>query len=161
AQWLREEGPLPWPRAQPLFIQICKALHAAHHQGILHRDIKPENCFIVRRGTRDTVKVLDFGLATALDGNEVAEGIDPALGGLVGTIEYMPPEQLRGEPITIRSDLYSVGILMYEVLSGYVPFSGDDYGAVVEQHLHAKPIPLQQLVPEAHVPEAVEAIILR
>lgn len=161
AQVLREEGPLPWARAQPIFVQICKALHAAHHQGILHRDIKPENCFVVRRGTRDVVKVLDFGLATELDRDEVTEGVHPELGGLVGTVEYMSPEQIRGEPLTVRSDLYAVGILMYEVLSGYVPFSGDHHELVMEQHLCARPIALHTLAPEANISAEVEAIVLQ
>jgi len=159
AQILREEGPVPWPRAQPILIQISRALQAAHQKGILHRDVKPENCFLVRRGQQELVKVLDFGLATGLDEREHEPVDDP--GPRLGTAEYMSPEQIMGDPLDARSDVYSMGILMYEVLSGYVPFSGDHYSVIWDQHLEARAISLQKLVPEANIPAEVEAIIYK
>jgi serine/threonine-protein kinase len=162
SETLDREGALPWARAKPIVLQVCRALHAAHEKGILHRDIKPENCFRIKRGAnRDFIKVLDFGLAKVVTDDPGMETSLTAVGGVIGTPEYMSPERVRGEKLDERSDVYAVGILLYEVCTGCVPFSGDHYTLVLDQQLHALPVPPRQVAPHAGISPELEAVILR
>ena len=111
---LRNFMPMPWPSAVPVVLQILEALDYAHRRGVLHRDIKPENIVIDREGT---VKVMDFGIAHALGAARLTrERV------VIGTLEYMPPERILNRDMDQRSDLYSVGVLLFEMLCGRLPF---------------------------------------
>ncbi|MBZ0236209.1 MAG: protein kinase, partial [Deltaproteobacteria bacterium] len=131
------DGPLPFARAAPLLVQILGALAEAHELGIVHRDLKPENIIITRTtGGRDFAKVLDFGLAKVIE-----PGRDPDLsdhGQIVGTPYFMAPEQIRGEDIDARTDLYALGALMYRVLTGEYPHVAKSAVGVLTKHLTAE-----------------------
>ena len=161
AQLIRAEGPIAWTRARPILMQIAKALRAAHEHGIIHRDIKPENVFLVQReGRRDFVKVLDFGIAKAMN----ADADSPRLtqkGTTFGTPEYMSPEQAQALPPDHRVDVYAVGCLMYHLLTGDVPFRGEDFMATLTKHLTESPVPPRERRPDLDIPEEVEEICLR
>ncbi|MBP9085800.1 MAG: serine/threonine protein kinase [Kofleriaceae bacterium] len=133
---------LPWSRSRPIFLQICAALIAAHGHGIIHRDLKPENIYLVDfLGQPDFVKLLDFGIAKM---TEVAEG-DRKLtrtGMLFGTPEYMSPEQARGEVADVRVDVYAMACILYQLITGRVPFEADNFMSVLTLHLMEPPPPV-------------------
>jgi serine/threonine-protein kinase len=158
ARILHRDGPLPLARAVPIFLQICRALGAAHQRGIVHRDLKPENVFVLRRtdGT-DFVKVLDFGIAKG-PGAPDAKRLTKA-GSIIGTPEYMSPEQASSNAIDQRSDVYAFGVLAYETLTGRLPFDGDTPLATLMKHQSDAPVPPRRLRPE--LPPEVEKIVLR
>ena len=161
ADLLQREVRLPLERAARIIAQLCRALHAAHQKGIIHRDLKPENVFLVRKEERrDVVKVLDFGIAkmTTLD----AEGRRLTKTGVIfGTPEYMAPEQARGQTLDLRVDVYATGVMLYEMLAGQVPFTGESFMAILTQHLFSEVKPLSQVAPEVEVPTAVESVIFK
>src|SRR5262249_3772649 len=130
---LQREGPMPWARAKPVFVQIASALSMAHVIGVVHRDVKPENVLVGHQdgpgGPAEFVKVADFGIANARGG---ALG---GAGGVCGTPEFMPPEQAQGQAPDARDDVYAFGCLMYQVLTGDVPFRGEDVPKVLLMHL--------------------------
>jgi serine/threonine-protein kinase len=139
---LEKDGRLPVPRAIGLLQQIAAGLAAAHAQGIVHRDIKPANVLV---GEGDVVKLVDFGLASTgrnVDNRLTASGI------IVGSPSYMAPEQIRGEAIDARTDLYSLGIVLYEILCGKKPVEGDTVMKVLFNHLEGKRVPLTERAPE-------------
>jgi serine/threonine protein kinase len=148
---LRRSGPLPTALALEVIAQIAKALVAAEAQGLVHRDLKPANLMLVE-GTELTVKVIDFGLAkaAATAGSET----DLTHGGFVGTPAFASPERFTGTSVDVRSDLYSLGITLWEMLTGHTPFQGD-YAQVMYQHQYA-PLPLGQL---EGVPEPVAVLV--
>ena len=162
ADTLQTDGALSWARAKSMILQVCRALHAAHDKGILHRDIKPENCFRIKRGAnRDFIKVLDFGLAKILGTQTGIETSLTGTGRVIGTAEYMSPEQIRGEKLDPRSDIYSVGVVLYEMMTGCVPFAADHYTLVLDQQLHAQPVPPRQVNPAGDISPELEHAILR
>ncbi len=159
---LRKTGALPWKRARRIFVQICRALQAAHSKGIIHRDIKPENCFLINKeGRPDFVKVLDFGIAKVVDEERQNAHTLTQAGALIGTPEYMAPEQVKGEAADPRMDVYSVGCIMYQALTGHLPFKDTNMFGVLNQQVHATPKPLRELAPNANIPPNAEAIVLR
>jgi tRNA A-37 threonylcarbamoyl transferase component Bud32 len=122
---LRRDGPFPTPRARAVLGGVCAAVEAAHERRLLHRDLKPENVFLVRAGDGETPKVLDFGVAKALDAGEGrASQVDTGTGQLVGTLAYMSPEQLQGGPPEPAWDVWALTVIAYEILTGAHPFSG-------------------------------------
>src|SRR5499427_5247664 len=147
---LRRENRLDAPSALSITGQIADALNASHEQGIIHRDLKPENIFLcVNRGAgRDFVKVLDFGLAKlTLHDQKVTH--KTRTGSVMGTPYYMSPEQCEGKiEIDHRADIYSLGVLMFEMLTGKVPFGGDGYGEIIVKHITMPPPSVRSLVPE-------------
>ena len=156
ADLLRAEGRLEPARAVAIVTQVCEALAEAHRRGVVHRDLKPTNIMLVQRGGGpDFVKVLDFGIAK-LDGTEVSSG-----GKIVGTPRYMSPEQLRGDAVDGRSDLYTLGVILYEMLTGRPPFSASDPAGLMHAHLSEQPPPLMTACPGLAVPPAVEACLMR
>jgi eukaryotic-like serine/threonine-protein kinase len=136
-------------RAVDYACQVLSALSHAHQSGVLHRDVKPSNILI---GPGDRVKLTDFGIASLT--------ADPGLtitGGTVGTLYYMAPEQMKALPIDGRADLYSVGVTLYEMITGRVPFKGDSYYSVLKANLEQRPIPPNELVPDS--PAELSAIV--
>jgi hypothetical protein len=148
-------GPMPVSRVADILEQCCAALARAHDLGVIHRDLKPDNVFLLERGGRkDFVKILDFGLARMTQ-----ETAASARGAVFGTPEYMSPEQTLGAEATAASDLYSLGIVFYEMLTGRLPFEGPGRNAVMEQHRGTAPVP-----PSRHVPGLLplaESIVLK
>lgn len=149
-QYLQDHGPIDAPQAVDFSLQIARALSHAHGKGIVHRDIKPQNILVVDNGV---VKVADFGIANLQ--SEVPDVENEA----IGSVHYISPEQARGLPVDGRSDIYSLGIVMYEMLSGKLPFDGDDDRTVALKHLSAVPTPLREIAPS--VPEALEKIVMK
>ncbi len=147
---LRRDGPMPFARLAPMLIQVCEALSEAHEAGIVHRDLKPENLLVSRaRDGRDVVKVLDFGLAKLRDSEELNQVT--ARGSLIGTPFYMSPEQIRADELDARTDIYSLGALMYRVLTGVHPFTAPTPVAVLTQHLTDELVPPSRRKPELHI----------
>ncbi len=156
-------GPLTPRRAVHIATQVADALDYAHRSGVIHRDVKPGNILLT---LDDRVKVADFGIAKAAI--EAAEdssspGIDATdltqSGAIVGTAKYLSPEQVNGEPVDGRSDVYALGVVLYEMLCGRVPFTGDTDVAVAVQHATATPVSPRQV--QADIPEPLETIVLR
>jgi beta-lactam-binding protein with PASTA domain/tRNA A-37 threonylcarbamoyl transferase component Bud32 len=142
-------GPLPIAQAIAFTLEILDALRFAHRHGIIHRDVKPHNILI--GGER--LKVTDFGIARA-GASQMTEA-----GSIMGTAQYLSPEQARGAPVTASSDLYSVGIVLYEVLTGKVPFTGDSAIEIAMKHLNELPKPPSKIRPE--IPEELDHVVLR
>jgi serine/threonine protein kinase len=151
AEVLRERGKLPLPRACRIAATVAAAFSAAHDAGIVHRDVKPGNVMLTGRGE---VKLTDLGIARALGHESLTQTAT-----VLGTAPYFSPEQARGEAVDARSDLYSLGCLLYEMLTGRPPFTGDSALAVAYKHVNEEPIPPSELDP--HIPEDVEAVVLR
>ena len=149
-QYMERKGMVAWKEVVHFTKQISKALAHAHERGIIHRDIKPQNILLLRDGT---IKVGDFGIA-ALE-NEVYENNGEA----IGSIHYIAPEQARGECPDARSDIYSLGVMMYEMLTGGLPFTGNTLGEIAVQHMNAKPVPPHEKNPE--IPLELERITLK
>ena len=151
---------MPRDQAMAIGAQIADALDASHEHGIIHRDLKPENIFLCHRGAnRDFVKVLDFGLAK-LTQNEEKVTHKTRTGSVMGTPYYMAPEQCEGKTeIDHRADIYSLGVLMFEMLTGKVPFGGDGYGEIIVKHITMPPPSVRSVVPE--LPEFMDAILFR
>ncbi len=146
---LKREGRLEATRAMVIGAQIADALDASHEHHIIHRDLKPENIFLVNRGgSKDFVKVLDFGLAKLTQTEEKVTHKTRA-GSVMGTPYYMAPEQCEGKTeIDHRADIYSLGVLLFEMLTGKVPFGGDGYGEIIVKHITMPPPSVRSLVPE-------------
>lgn len=154
---------MTWPEVRDVIVQVLDALAVAHAHGVVHRDIKPENCFISvapDTGAR-TLKLLDFGIAKVLTETDGAVVVTQR-GELLGTPQYMSPEQAIGKPVDNRSDIYAVGILLYELLAGTPPFDEGTPMEVLTKQITAPPPPLlERLAPEAGVPAAVHQIVSR
>jgi len=157
SQIIGESGSLPWKRVRNITIQLCHALQAAHDQGVIHRDMKPGNILLVKRGNNpEHVKVLDFGIAKVLgQEGEANKGLTQS-GMVVGTPEYMSPEQGWGQPVDHRGDIYALGVLMYELLTGKIPFPGATMMEILNRHMFDVPD-----VKQPNIPEEVGAIILK
>lgn len=160
---IKREGPLPWVRVKSILLQICDALAAAHDVGIIHRDMKPENCYRIRRGANnDFIKVLDFGIAKVTSEDSEGSGRNLTRTGMIfGTPEYMSPEQAKGERVDHRVDIYAVGIILYELLTGRVPFLADTFMGTLTKHMFEAPPSPAAVAPGVHVLPEVEAIILK
>jgi serine/threonine-protein kinase len=160
---IKNQGSLPWPRVKPIMLQIVEALKAAHAAGIIHRDMKPENCFRIKRGSNeDFIKVLDFGIAKVTSDEGDGSGKNLTRTGMIfGTPEYMSPEQAKGEKVDHRVDVYALGVILYELLTGQVPFTADTFMGILTKHMFEPPAAPSTVVPHANIPEEVEAIILK
>jgi serine/threonine-protein kinase len=152
---LEKDGPMPWERAKPLLVQIAGALAAAHAIGVVHRDVKPENVLVGRRDDgAEYVKVVDFGIANAR--GDIGGAV-----GVCGTPEFMPPEQAQGQAPDARDDVYAFGCLMYQVLTGDVPFRGEDVPKVLLMHLREPVQPPRQRRPDLAIPTGAQDVVMR
>ena len=150
-QYMEKRGQLNWKKETLHFIiQIMRGLSHAHSRGIVHRDIKPHNIMVLRDGS---VKITDFGIAC------LATATTTLTAEALGSVHYISPEQARGERVTARSDIYSAGVLLYELLTGRLPFEGESAVAVALQHLSSIPLSPREVNPE--IPETLELICMK
>src|SRR5256885_6688552 len=171
--WINDLGTLPPGRALNITKQVAAALGAAHKLGIVHRDIKPDNIIVIPQpalpgadSAGDVVKVFDFGIAKIRSGSiDISSSNTPTQAGMVvGTPQYVSPEQASGkigDQIDGRSDLYSLGVVLYEMLTGHLPFSSDTPVGFLIHHMQSAPTPPQALRPAVHLPESLIALLMR
>ncbi|WP_236515987.1 protein kinase domain-containing protein [Sandaracinus amylolyticus] len=160
AELVRVESPLPVHRALHIATQVCDGVGEAHGQGIVHRDVKPENVFLVTKGRDpDFVKVLDFGIARVLRGDDATAATQSGL--VFGTARYISPEGAAGERTDARSDVYSLGVMTYQLLSGETPFDAGSPVTLLMKHIHDAPPHLKSKPGGKHVPDAVADVVMR
>ncbi len=178
-QRLARVGRLPAAIAVDAARQALRSLAEAHAKGIIHRDLKPDNLFFarvltgsmrpppmgatpVKAGHEEIVKVLDFGIAKMLNADEMPMGVVETQAGTVfGTPRYMSPEQAQGKPLDARSDLYSLAVILYQMLTGRPPFTDDDAVVVMARHIKSNPKKMTEVCPEAGIPRELEAVVMR
>jgi eukaryotic-like serine/threonine-protein kinase len=148
---LQTAGPLPWERAVSLLAGALDGIEQAHRVGIVHRDLKSDNLMVTESGT---VKVMDFGIARLIGSSRLTR-----TGLLVGTLHYMAPEQIRGEEVDRRTDVYALGAVLYEMLTGRVPFQGSSDYAVLKAHVEEHPAPPSAAMPG--LPPWIDRAILK
>jgi serine/threonine-protein kinase len=156
---IKAGGPIPAARAVRILEQVAAALAGAHAAGVVHRDLKPDNVFLVGGmaggQASDDVRVVDFGAAKIVGSSRVTrQGI------VFGTPHYMSPEQASGQPVDLRADIYALGVIMYEMFTGRVPFEADTYMGVLTQHMFVQPVPPSQVSPAARELGALEQVTL-
>jgi serine/threonine-protein kinase len=158
AQVVGERGHLEPARAVAITSQIARGLHAAHGKGIIHRDLKPENIFVLTRdGQSDLIKIVDFGIAKdAASTRRLTQ-----VGMVLGTPEYMSPEQATGQPTDPRVDMYALGCILYEMLAGDVPFKGENATGTLTKHVFDAVTPPSERRPELGIPPSLEAVVMR
>ena len=164
-QIFHEQAPLEWKRMFKILSEMCSSLAEAHAQGIVHRDLKPENVYLESRpGNPEFVKILDFGIAKVMRG----DSIDPAspqltaTGQTLGTLEYMSPEQLMGKPLDGRSDVYALGVVAYEMITGRLPFpDAKGPAGLITAQLKQTPMPPSQANPKSGLPQNADRVILK
>ncbi|MDY0005133.1 MAG: serine/threonine-protein kinase, partial [Polyangia bacterium] len=157
---LTEHGAMPVGRALSIADQILQGLEEAHAAGLIHRDMKPDNIMITSlRSGEDFVKILDFGIAKLSGPGDGARLTQQ--GQVIGTPTYMSPEQIRGRDVRETADLYSLGAMLFEMLTGRPPFDSESVMEVLAMHLSTPPPRLREVAPERALPEALEAVLLR
>jgi serine/threonine-protein kinase len=162
-QRVAHAGPLPVLEALRVAQQILRSLAEAHTKGIVHRDLKPDNIFVVQvEGQLEpVVKVLDFGIAKIVAPDRQVDQFETQAGTVFGTPRYMSPEQAQGVPLDHRSDLYSVGALLYQMLTGRAPFTDDDAVVVMAKHIREMPQPPRRVAPGRRIPESLDAAVMK
>jgi eukaryotic-like serine/threonine-protein kinase len=154
--------PIPAERVDRILGQVCGSLQEAHDKGIVHRDLKPANIFLTTRaGEEDVVKVLDFGIAKRDSKDSKHEQKLTQQGTILGTPPYMSPEQFTGQELDARSDIYSLGVVAYEMLTGRLPFEADTPWQWMTQHMSAQPFPFETLPMGSHIPPKMRAAVMR
>ncbi len=163
AQALEQQGPMAADRVLRIFAQVCGSLEEAHGRGVVHRDLKPDNVILsVRAGQPDFVKVLDFGIAKRSEARDQTQEQKLTQQGMVlGTPPYMSPEQFTGKELDPRSDIYSLGVMAYELLTGRLPYHAETPWEWATQHMTAQPFPFEAVPSGAHIPLAMKGAILR
>lgn len=163
SETIRTEGSLSPERVLKIVRQVCGALDEAHQTGIIHRDLKPENVILTSRaGETDFVKLLDFGIAARSESGDAQKEQKLTQQGMVlGTPPYMSPEQFTGKALDARSDIYSLGVMAYEMLTGRLPFEADTPWQWATQHMTAQPTPFESAAPSKSIPPAMRQTILR
>ncbi|MFO0727051.1 MAG: protein kinase [Myxococcota bacterium] len=157
---LRQSGGMDARRAIHIIRQVCASLAEAHKAGIIHRDLKPDNIFLTEvGGTRDFTKVLDFGVAKMAD-SEAASTLTQT-GMIFGTPKYMSPEQAEGKTIDFRADIYAIGVVMYEMLTGRPPFLADTPVALLLKHISEPPKPFRSIRPDLSIPAELEGVVMK
>ncbi len=158
---IREQGRVPLEQAVSLLLQIARALHTVHEEGVIHRDLKPGNILVATKPSGVQVaKIADFGLAKVVEDRRSGEFMTRA-GTILGTPEYMAPEQIKGSQIDRRADVYSLGCMAYEMLTGAPPFVGEEEMSTLYRHLHETPPPLRKACPEANIPRPFQPLFDR
>lgn len=160
SELIKKEGTIPVPRALNIFMQACDALEHAHAKGIIHRDIKPSNIVVQTASDKDTVKIVDFGIAKLTQDSEVNPGLTQT-GDVFGSPLYMSPEQCLGAKLDARADLYSFGCVMYEALSGNPPFISESALATIHKHTTATPEPIVVPNCDPRLRERLDEIIFK
>jgi serine/threonine-protein kinase len=161
AKVMRRDGPFDAERVIHISSQICKSLREAHSHGIIHRDLKPENIIVLDdREEVDFVKVLDFGLVKFFGEDHSVEDLTKT-GLFMGSPRYASPEQIKNAQPDPRSDIYSAGIIMYQMLTGQVPFDDENSVAIILKHLNEAPPRPAEVRPDLHIPEMLEAVVLK
>ena len=145
----------------PLLAELARGLAAVHRVGVVHRDIKPANLFLASGEGGVQAKLLDFGVAKLLPGATADAAVRTQAGAVLGTPYYLAPEQARGGSIDGRADLYALGVILYETLTGTLPFLGDSFMAIVARHLHEAPLDPRQAAPERSIPDGVAQLTMR
>src|SRR5262245_43486908 len=160
---IAKEGALASERVIKIMRQVCGALDEAHMQNIIHRDLKPENIILTARaGETDFVKVLDFGIAARSESADAQREQKLTQQGMVlGTPPYMSPEQFTGKALDVRSDIYSLGVMSYEMLTGKLPFEADTPWQWATQHMTAQPTPFEVSAPAKNIPHGMRSAILK
>ncbi len=160
---VKKEGSLARERAVPILIQVCGALQEAHTAGIIHRDLKPENVFLCKQmGIEEYPKVLDFGLAKVTDEQMRPGSVNLTQEGMVfGTPEFMSPEQAQGKELSATSDIYSLAVILYEALTGKLPFDAKNSVEFIQKHVAEKPIPLSERLPDRRFPQGLDDAIAK
>ena len=162
ADLIKRGGPLPVGRGARIVTQVASGLQATHEAGVVHRDLKPENVFLVGNpslapDTKDQVRIVDFGAAKVAGAGRLTRA-----GVVFGTPHYMSPEQAGGHPVDQRADVYALGVMMYVLFTGRVPFEADTYMGILTQHMFVQPTPPSQLLPDSGAQlGALETVILR
>lgn len=164
-QVIRDEAPLAWQRVLSLIMQICESLTEAHKSGIVHRDLKPANIFYEKRPSgAEVLKVLDFGTAKIIKGGAQNRSTVPdltAVGTTMGTVAYMAPEQILGAKLSGRTDIYTLGVVTYELLTKRRPFQDvHEPPRLLARQLGGAPEPPSAVVPDAEIPERVDSLVL-
>jgi serine/threonine protein kinase len=162
AEVVAHEGPLPWQRCVGIAQQICRSLREAHRLGLIHRDLKPANVMLLAHETdQDLVKVLDFGLVKTFDGSSSITDTAVTQGNIfLGSPLYMAPEQARNQA-SPRSDIYSLGVMMFQMLAGRTPFTARDSIDLIVQHVYHRPPSINEVRPGTLVPPEIEAVLRR
>jgi len=156
---IREQGRIPLEQTVSLLLQIARALHTVHEEGVIHRDLKPGNILITTKPSGVQVaKIADFGLAKVVEDRRSGEFMTRA-GTILGTPEYMSPEQIKGGEVDRRADVYSLGCMAYEMLTGAPPFVGEEEMSTLYRHLHEMPPPLRKACPEANIPRPFQPLM--
>jgi serine/threonine protein kinase len=160
---VKREGPMGVEKAIPILIQVCGALQEAHSMGIIHRDLKPENIFLCKQmGMDDYPKVLDFGLAKVTEQQMRPGSVNLTQEGMVfGTPEFMSPEQAQGQTLEATSDIYSLATILYEALTGKLPFEARSPMEFIQKHVVEPPAPLSDRVPGLRFPPGLDAAIAK
>ena len=158
---IKKQGNLEPARAIKIARQLCKSIGEAHEMGLVHRDLKPGNIFLCDFfGEKDFVKVLDFGIAKFMEEQPGQESLTQT-GFICGTPLYIAPEQALGRPVSPATDIYSLGVILYEMLCGHPPFRAETPIAIVMRHIHDHPPPMQQFLPDLNVPPELETLIFQ
>jgi tRNA A-37 threonylcarbamoyl transferase component Bud32 len=162
ADILEKDGPMPPERVENILRQVCGSLAEAHGHGIVHRDLKPDNVVLCERaGTKDWVEVLDFGIAKRSSEHDPNEAKLTQQGMVLGTPPYMSPEQFTGQPVDLRSDIYALGVMTYEMLVGKYPFEANTAWEWASKHMTEAPRPIETQALGGHVPERMRHAITR
>jgi eukaryotic-like serine/threonine-protein kinase len=159
AERMKNDGPIEPAESLDIFCQVARGLAAAHEKAIIHRDMKPENIFLAQKHGRTLVKILDFGIAK-VSGAEGSHSLTRT-GAIFGTPHYMSPEQALGKPLDHRSDIYSVGVIMYEVFTGRVPFEAESFMGILTKHITSEPRRPTEAAPDRQISDDVEHVIMR
>jgi serine/threonine-protein kinase len=158
---ISKEGPFHPARAIAIALQVAASLSDAHAHAIVHRDLKPDNVMLQDRGRqKDVVRVLDFGIAKLRDDSRATQQAMTQAGDMLGTPQYMAPEQIRGEAIDGRTDIYALGCMIYEMVTGRMPFEAPTIMAILSKHLLEQVVPPSQRRPELALPAAIDQLVL-
>ncbi len=158
---LQHEGPFTATRAIAIALQVAASLADAHAHSIVHRDLKPDNVMLQDRGRqKDVVRVLDFGIAKLRDENRATQQAMTQAGDMLGTPQYMAPEQIRGEAIDGRVDIYALGCMIYEMVTGRMPYEAPTVMAMLSKHLLEQAVPPSQRRPDLNIPPAIDQLVL-